>query len=93
MKVERLNRWPDRDQRKELYTHNLAWLLRHLNVDVLQLGSDAICAPLNVVLLWRRAEGYNPAAMPARVARDMCDAALGEDGVNRWIENRFQLVR
>ena len=93
MRINGLNRWPDRNERREYYTHNLSQLLRLAQIDIFQLDPDPIRAKLGVVLLWQRGEGYNPTSMPTNVARDMCESALGEEGVNRWIESRFRLVR
>lgn len=89
MKRERLNRWPDRSDRPELWTHSLHRLCRIAEIDLAELVADPISTSWAVVLLWQRGEGYNPATMPSRVARDMVEAATGTEGVNRWIEHRF----
>ena len=93
MKHEGLNRWPDRSDRRELYSHNLVRLAGLAGVEIFDLAHDPIAPRWQVVRLWKRAEAYDPAVMPLRVARDMVEAACGSEGVNRWIEHRFRLDR
>ncbi|WP_395395789.1 HEPN domain-containing protein [Novosphingobium sp. BL-8A] len=93
MHTERLNRWPERHERRELYTHVLHRLLDIAGVDLNQVISEPVAPALHVTLSWQRGEGYNPNAMPRKVASDMVEAATGINGVNRWIETRFRLPR
>lgn len=80
---ERLNRWPDRGARGELYTHDLRKLLEISGID--QSTRDPIGPSWAVVLQWDREQGYDPAPMPRKVARSMVEAAFGEKGVVTWI--------
>lgn len=80
---ERLNRWPDIDSRKELYTHDLTKLIRIAGIAL--KTSDPIAPSWAVVLQWDRGQAYDPIPMPRRVARSMVDAAFGEKGVVTWI--------
>jgi len=80
---ERLNAWPDRNSRPELYTHDLTKLVQIAGI-VLKT-SDPIGPSWAVVLQWDRGQGYDPKRMPRRVARSMVEAGFGQDGVVTWI--------
>jgi hypothetical protein len=79
----RLNGWPDRDSRPELYTHDLRKLV---GIAGIQLSTiDPIGPSWKVVLDWDRNQAYDPNPMPRRVARSMVEAAFGQKGVVTWI--------
>jgi hypothetical protein len=80
---ERLNRWPERSARSELYTHDLRKLVQIAGIE--RSTRDPIGPAWAVVLQWDRDQGYDPAAMPRKVARSMVEAAFGEKGVVTWI--------
>ena len=89
---QRFNRWPTRDSRPDLYSHNLVHLMREAGLDPTSLIHDPIAGAFQTVLLWRRTEGYNPKAMPIKVASDMVEAACGVEGVVEWLCKRYRLV-
>lgn len=88
MRVERLNSWPSKASRKELYTHDLKKLMAI--ADIVLSPADKTAPAWHVVLQWDRAQGYDPRPTPPRVARSMIEAAFGEDGVVTWL--RSQLI-
>lgn len=92
MKHHRHNRYPSREDRPDLYTHNLHGLLREAAVDLRGLARDPIAPHFQTVLLWERSEGYNPTSMPMRVAEDMVTSACGPSGVLQWLATRYRLI-
>ena len=80
---ERLNSWPDRGLRPELYTHDL-WKL--VQIAGIQLNTkDPVGPSWKVVLDWDRNQAYDPKPMPRRVAQSIIEAAFGPKGVVTWI--------
>ncbi len=87
MRRERLNGWPSKEARPELYTHNLRTLL---SVAGITLSSrDPVGPSWSVVLQWDRNQGYDPKPMPRRFAQGMVDAAFGERGAVTWIRSNL----
>jgi hypothetical protein len=80
---ERLNIWPDRDSRPELYTHDLRKLVALARIEL--RTTDPIGPSWKTVLDWDRSQGYDPKPMPRKVAGAMVEAAFGEKGVVTWI--------
>lgn len=81
--VERFNQWPDRESRKDLYTHDLRVLRKIAGIE---LDPKSATAPAwLVVLQWDRHQGYDPNPMPRKVARSMFEATFGKDGVVTWL--------
>ena len=80
---ERLNSWPARGLRPDLYTHNL-WKLVQIAGIALNT-KDPIGPSWKVVLDWDRNQAHDPKPMPRRVARSMIEAAFGPQGVVTWI--------
>jgi len=80
---ERLNTWPDKDSRKELYTHDLRKLVQIAGIEL--NTRDPIGPSWAVVLQWDRGQAYDPDRMPRKVARSMIEAAFGQKGVVTWI--------
>jgi hypothetical protein len=80
---ERLNSWPDRDSRPELYTHDLSKLVELAGIEL--STTDPVGPSWKTVLDWNRSQGYDPNPMPRKVARAMVEAAFGEKGVVTWI--------
>ncbi len=85
MHVEGLNGWPDRALRPDLYKHTLFTLAQTAGVD-LSLGNP-IQASWLTVLLWQRAQDYDPRPMRRAQARAMVEAAFGPNGVVKWIRS------
>lgn len=92
MKQEGLNRWPDREDAPELWTHSLSDLFRRLGVDPLGFDHKSQVAPsLKMVLDWRRDHGYSIGKTPVKLANDMYEAAFDSNGVVEWIAARYRL--
>jgi hypothetical protein len=92
MKKEGLNRWPDKEDAPELWTHDLLGLFKRLGVNPLGFDHKNPVAPrLKLVLDWRREHGYAVGKVPARFADDICEAAFGSNGVLEWIADLYHL--
>lgn len=86
MRKERLNAWPSRESRKELYTHDLGRLARILGMEV--DARHPIAPAWAVVLQWRRDDMYST-KMTRAVAISLCEAVFSEEGVATWIRLNF----
>ena len=91
MRHQRLNGWPARASRPDLYQHDLANLAREAGIDISRLTHDPVFPAWCVVRQWQRGDSYNPKPMPVRVARDMVESACGAEGVIQWLIERFRL--
>jgi hypothetical protein len=80
---ERLNSWPDRGSRPELYTHDLRKLVDLAGIEL--RTTDPIGPSWATVLQWDRGQDYSPNLMPRKVARSMIEAAFGDNGAVTWI--------
>lgn len=87
----RLNRWPDKSERPDLWVHEPIELLRVLGVTTNSLGKHPVRSRLKTVLDWHRRHGYNPNALPEKFAEQIYDAAFSSDGVVEWIAQTFHL--
>lgn len=83
IRTERLNAWPSRDARPELYTHDLRELFRIAGLAF--RPSDPVAPSWHVMLQWDRRQGYDPRPMPRKVARSMFEAAFSQRGAVTWI--------
>jgi|SRR5688572_13647397 hypothetical protein len=83
MRKERLNRWPEKDSRPELYTHDLRQLRRIAGIKLNY--RDRTSPGWHTVQNWDRNQSYDPKPMPRKVAASMLEAAFGKDGVVTWI--------
>lgn len=84
MRKERLNGWPSKAAREELYTHDLRKLAQIAGVS---LSATDIHGPSwHVVLAWDRNQSYDPKRMPRKVARAWVEAAFGVNGAVTWIK-------
>ena len=92
MAHQRFNRFPTRDLRPDLYTHDLRHLAREAGINFRELVRDPVAAQFQTVLLWKRSEAYNPTTMPMRVAEDMVASACGSSGVIEWLSTRYRLT-
>jgi hypothetical protein len=61
---ERLNIWPDRGSRPELYTHDLRKLVEIAGIE--PTTRDPIGPSWATVLQWDRGQGYDPSPMPRK---------------------------
>lgn len=83
-KRHRFNRWPDKNERPDLYVHNLRPLIVAAGIDP-QALSPELRKNLSVVSNWDRGHDYAAERMPRKVVRDMIECAFGEDGVMTWL--------
>ncbi len=82
---ERLNAWPSREARGDLFTHDVRALSL---IAGLTVGpTNPIAASWHLVFQWDRNQGYDPKPMPRKVARSMVEAVFGIDGVVTWIRS------
>lgn len=92
MKKDRLNRWPDKEDAPDLWTHDLRDLLKRLGIDPLKFDHKHAVGPsLKMVLDWRRDHGYSVGKLPQKLSRDMCEAAFASNGVVEWIAAQYRL--
>jgi HEPN domain-containing protein len=88
MKIERLNEWPPRQARRELYSHDLSRLLEiaglrdHL-LDEVDLQSRIGLAWL-VAKDWSIETRYDPLPFPPPRGKDMLDA-ITKSGLLEWL--------
>lgn len=88
MRFERLNSWPDRTTRRELYVHDLRKLASIAGLDATLLAE--IAAQSDIGLAWMVAKDwsvevrYDPLPFPARRGADMI-AAVSDKGLLRWL--------
>lgn len=81
--TQRFNRWPDKHDRRDLYTHDLRSLKEIAGVVV--TSKDRHAPAWHILLQWDRDQGYDPKPTPRKVARSYVAAAFGDDGVVTWI--------
>lgn len=92
MKKDRLNRWPDKDEAPELWTHELRDLFKRLGIDPVGFDLKHPVAPsLKMVLDWRRDHGYSVGKLPQKLAKDMCEAAFESNGDVEWLAAQYRL--
>ena len=88
MRVLRLNRWPDRDERRHLYVHDLSKLavLAGLEADLAaQIAANtAIGLAWMVAKDWSVETRYDPAPFPPRRVADMMKA-IEDMGLLEWL--------
>jgi hypothetical protein len=84
IKRERLNAWPSKETRPDLYTHDLRGLFGAAGIEF-----DTVPASLRgavrTVLDWNRAHEYTSGQMSRANARGMVAAAFDESGVVAWL--------
>lgn len=83
---ERLNAWPSKEARPELYTHNLRGLFEAAGIDF-QAVPKTIRGALRTVLDWDRGHEYTSRRMSRANARSMVGAAFDHDGVVMWLRS------
>ena len=80
---ERLNGWPSREGRPDLYTHDIRDLRA---IAGLELDAKSPRAPSwHIFLQWDRGQAYDPKPVPRKVARAYVDGAFGSDGLVTWL--------
>ncbi len=83
MRREGLNRWPDRNERPDLYVHSLPRLAAVAGLTIEPYME--VAAAWHTVKDWQAMSRYDPAEMPARVLEGWMEAAFGEKGVAPWL--------
>lgn len=83
---ERLNGWPSKDARPDLYTHDLRGLIHAAGID-LQSIPKSLRGAMRTVLDWNRAHEYTSGQMSRANARSMVSAVFDEDGVVAWLHS------
>jgi HEPN domain-containing protein len=88
MHASRMNRWPSRQERRDLYSHDLTALaalagLEHALLDEIAAGTDLGTSWL-VAKDWSIETRYDPRPFPPREARDML-RAVDTMGLLKWL--------
>jgi hypothetical protein len=86
IKRERLNAWPSKDARPDLYTHDLRGLFQAAGID-LKSVPEALRGSVRTVLDWNRAHEYTSGQMSRANARSMVAAAFDQHGVVVWLNS------
>jgi HEPN domain-containing protein len=84
MRRERLNSWPTREHRSDLYHHNLRRLFEQAGIDLGNAPKN-VRVSLRVVLDWDRYHDYQAGRMPRKQAKEMYESAFGANGVIEWL--------
>lgn len=84
LKRQRFNRWPERSERSDLYTHDLRRLAEIALIGTSDVPS-LVRPAFKTVLSWNIEHRYAGRRTPRRQARDMFEAAFGEGGVLQWL--------
>ena len=86
MSQQRLNRWPSRKERKDLYVHTIQELLALLGDKIDPL--DPAAPAWAIMFRWERSHTY-VAKMPRLVAEDCLESAFSSDGVAQWLFTKY----
>lgn len=89
MKVEGLNRWPEKSDPGNYWTHDLTELRKKLKLKIEY--TDPVAPFWQVVKQWNRSAdySYNPKPMPMTVAESYIEAAYGPNGVMEWVLSKL----
>lgn len=89
MRKEGLNKWPDRNEPGNYWTHDLNKLRAKLGLKVDR--KDPVAPNWAVMVTWSRQQDYTytPKPMPMKVASSYIDAAFGPDGVFQWVMSKL----
>ena len=87
MRKERLNAWPSKEARPDLYTHDLARLFQIAGMD-LKTARKPLRGAIRTALDWNRAHEYTSGRMSQANARSMVAAVFGDEGVITWLNNQ-----
>lgn len=86
MSNQRLNRWPSRAERRDLYVHTIKDLVSILGASI---SPDDKAAPAwHVAMTWQRGHTY-VATMPKVVATDCMSAVFSDEGVVEWLFQNY----
>lgn len=83
MAKERLNAFPPKSLRRDLYDHDLLRLSRILGMEI--TADDDLAPHWQIVLQWRREHTYVVGEMPLIVVRELVEAVFSDDGVVPWV--------
>jgi hypothetical protein len=83
MRRERLNGWPSRQSRPELYTHDLVALATIARISF--TPQSRLAPSWSLVRQWTRDQSYDPKPMPRKVAKSWVEAAFGQEGIVTWL--------
>lgn len=81
---ERLNGWPSKEARPDLYTHNLRALFAAAQIDFSGVPKE-LRGSIRTVLDWDRGHEYTSRRMSRANARSMVGAAFDQHGVVAWL--------
>ena len=88
MRTQRLNRWPERGERRELHTHALGELAKHADLTATLLIEVTNQTSIGIAWLatkdWSISVRYDPKPFPPRRAADMVEA-VGQEGLLEWL--------
>lgn len=84
IKRERLNAWPTKDARPDLYTHDLSDLFQSAGIDF-KAVPKGLRGSVRTVMDWNRAHEYTTGQMSRANARSMVAAAFDQNGVVAWL--------
>lgn len=87
IKRERLNAWPTKDSRPDLYTHDLRGLFHAAGIDFATVPKS-LRGSLRTVLDWNRGHEYSSGRMSRANARSMVTAAFDPQGVVAWLRSQ-----
>lgn len=82
MSQERLNSWPSRSHRKDLYVHSIKELLSAAGVSISPI--DTAAPAWSIMFRWERTHTY-VTQMPKAVAIDCLSAAFSDEGAAEWL--------
>ena len=83
---QRLNAWPTKEARPDLYTHSLRELFVSAEIDLKAVPKN-LRGAVRTVLDWNRAHEYTSRRMSRANARSMVTAAFDDKGVVAWIRS------
>ncbi len=90
VKKFRWNRFPSKQERPSLYSHDIGLLIQQLDVDLRHINQAFGPKIATMTALVRNAR-YDPKPMPERFVSDIFDAAFGRYGVMEWLTKTFHL--
>ena len=93
MRVSQQSVWWTRNERPDLYVHDLKKLAGFAGLSPQTIGTTDPLAPAwHTVFAWRREQSYNPMPMPAPVLKGLYDASFGQGGVVKWLNDTYHLT-
>lgn len=86
LKRERWNRWPDKADRPDLYTHDLRRVMALAKIGPIDVPRS-LKFEVSTALSWKRESAYRGSVLPRRQAREMYEAVFGPNGVIEWLKS------